>query len=253
VINLRLFIIAALTLYAGSVWAAVAFDAVSASVSSVPGTSTTQTHIVGSDATIVLICVSSRDTGSAIQPVTSVTVGGSAATLLNRVQNSANALSAELWYRLSPPAGLQTINVTNNAANDRTVTTAITLKGSDSAAPFGASIATSDPGSDNANVDINGIASAVGEMGILCGAARTNLTTASPDATSVTSIEEIEMVHGDATSNIGFIYSEDGASPTIDMRVDLTPAARWAAVAVSVKNLTVAPSTNRHRTGVILP
>lgn len=215
--------------------AQIAVDAVSSAESGVPGTSTSNTHVVGAAATFVGVCVASRDIGGAVQPVTSVTVGGVAATFVNRSLSPANTVSAELWTLVSPPTGSQTVSVTNNAANDRTVTTTISLNGVTTSGTLGTAVTAADPGSADENTNVDGIPSAGGELGLLCGCGRVNTTTADPDATAPTSSEQIERAHADATSLIGFIYSESGASPTIDMRVDLTPAERWAAVGVSIR------------------
>lgn len=239
---MRWLVLVCLLLLPYAAQAQVTVDAVSSAESAVPGTTTSHSHTIAADANLVLINVCTRDPGSAIQPVTSVSVGGQAATLIARVQNSANALSAELWRRISPLTGSQTIAVTNDAANDRTVTTVISLKGVDTAAAFGTEVTASDPGAADANVDVNGIGSQVNDLVIMGGCARVNTTTVAPDATVPVSTEQVERAHADSTALIGFIYSENGASPTVDMRADLTPAERWAAVGVSVHSTASASS-----------
>lgn len=231
--------------------AQVAIDAVSQAESAVPGTSTTHNHTLGGAATWIGVCVSTRDHGLAIQPVTSVTVGGVSAMLVDRAQTSNNGISAELWHLPSPPTGVQSIVVTNDAVNERTVTTAISLTGTATSSMLGTAITATDPGSANANVDVDVIPSAVGELGIVCGAARVDTTTVAADPTAPVSTERVERAHADSTSLIGFLYSEDGAATSINMRMDLTPAERWAAVGVSVKPLVA--TTPRKRGAVFYP
>lgn len=227
--------------------AQVTVDAVSSAESAVPGTTTSHSHTIAADANLILINVCSRDAGLAIQPVTSVSVGGQAATRINRVQTSNNGISAELWQRISPLTGSQTVAVTNDAANERTVTTVISLKGVDTAAAFGTEVTASDPGTTDANVDVNGIGSRVNDLVVMGGCARVNTTTVAPDATVPVSVEQVERAHADSTALIGFLYSEDGVSPTVDMRADLTPSERWAAVGVSVQSVTVSGGLYRRR------
>jgi hypothetical protein len=69
----------------------------------------------------------------------------------------------------------------------------------------------------------------------MCGASATAASTASPDATAPTSTEQLDVAHTNATSVRNWVYTEDGAATSIDMRVDLASSVRMAAVAVSIR------------------
>jgi hypothetical protein len=247
----RLLLIGLCTLLA-PIWAqaAITIDATSSVASAPPATTTSHSHPIASDANFVGVCVASRDFGLAVGSVSSVTVGGAAATFVGRAQSGNAGVSAELWYIVNPATGSQTVAVTNAATNDRTLTTVISLKGVATSPTTGTPVTAGDAG-PSVDVNVDGIGSAVGELGLLCGVGRVNTATVAADAAAVVSTEQIEAAHTDATSMVGYIYTEAGASPTIDMRVDLSTSERWGAVGVSVKPLVA--TTSRKRGAVFYP
>jgi hypothetical protein len=218
--------------YAG---AAITFDTASGSGGL---SSTSHSHTVAADANIAIICTAQRETGLAVAQSTSVTIGGQAADgMLVGVNNSTNNVRAELWYKLSPLTGAQTVAVTGGAGTDRMVTTVMTWKNVAQTSTFNtaASIGSTASGT---NADLNGIASAVGEMAVLCGSVRVLTATPSPDATAPVSTERIEQgFDSGGTTHMGFGYSEDGAASTVDMRIDLAGSETWALVAASMREV----------------
>jgi hypothetical protein len=167
----------------------------------------------------------------------SVTIGGQAATFLDGVNNSTNALRVELWYKLSPLTGAQTVAVTPDATTDRMVTGVMTFKNVAQTSTFNtpSTLGSSASGTD---ADLDSIASAVGELAVLCGQSRVLTSTPSPDATAPVSTERYELgFDSGGTTTMGFGYTEDGASPTINMRIDLATSELWALVGVSMRPL----------------
>lgn len=223
-------------LSAGPSWAAITYDTSSSGEGT---TSTSHSHTFAADANIAIICVAVRDSGAAVAAVSAVTVGGQAATLLARVANAGNVVASELWYKLAPTAGSQTVAVTSGAGTDMTVTGVMSFKGVAQSSSFNTQ-GTAEGVTANA-ADVDALASAVGELGVLCGAGRTATTpveTVAADATSPVSTERFDHDYSASTTAIrGWGYTEPGATTSINMRVDYNADAstQWATVAVSMR------------------
>ena len=217
------------------VWAAITFDTASSSGGT---TSTSHSHTVAADANIAIICLWQRDTGTGASQSSGVTIGGQAATFLIGVNNSTNALRSDLWYKLSPPTGAQTVAASGGATVSRMVTGVMTFKNVAQTGTFNTAASVGSTGVTT-NADLNSIASAVGEMVVLCGGDRVQTVTPSPDATVPVSTERFELgFDSGGTTTLGFGYTEDGASPTVDMRIDLSGAGDlYALTAVSMREL----------------
>ena len=239
-----------LALLPAPLWAAITFDTASGSGGT---TSTSHSHTVAVDANIAIVCTAQRESGLAVAQSSSVTIGGQAADgMLVGANNSTNNVRAELWYKLAPLTGSQTVAVTGGAGTDRMVTTVMTWKGAAQTSTFNTASSLGSTASGT-NIDLDGIASALGEMVVLCGSSRVLASTPSPDATAPVSTERIEQAFDSGgTSHMGFGYSEAGAASTIDMRIDLATSETWAVVAASMREL-VAPATGRNRGVVLLP
>lgn len=210
-------------------WAQIAVDATSSGEGT---TSTSHSHTFASGS-IALICTGLRAPDGTAAAVSSVTVGGSAATLLTTANEvGTNAMRVEMWYHLSPGTGAQTVAATYNASTTRALTQVISLTGVSTTSTFNGTA--TDQGAAT-NADVNAIASAVGELGVLCGVGRTNTTTVSADATAPVSTEQLETSHTQSSSFTSFLYTEAGASSTIDMRVDLSASVQFAAIGASVR------------------
>lgn len=220
-----------LWLISSTAHAEIAIDTTSSGEGTI-STSHSHTFAAGS---IAIICPGMRAPDGTVAAVSSVTVDGSNATLIT-AQNEVGtaAMRVEMWYHLSPGTGSKTVAVTYNASTTRALTQVISLTGVAASSVFGAA---STAQASNSNVDINSIASAVGELGIACGVARTNTTTASADATSPVSTEELETSHTGASSFTSYLYSEAGAATSINMLIDLSVASQHAAIGVSVRPL----------------
>lgn len=228
---------------AGPSWAAITFDVASSSEGT---TSTSHSHTIASDANIIIVCNAiRRSSGGAAQPASAVTVGGEAATLLAGVTSSNNVMRAELWYKLTPLTGSRTISVTQDATTTFSIAGAMSFKGVAQSSTFNTSKTASS--GNSANMDVSALASAVGEMAVLCGSVRSSTNSVGPDATAATSTERYEDPHsGSGTGGlVGTGYTEAGASTSIDMRVDLTSSNEWAAVAVSMRELITETLRNR--------
>jgi hypothetical protein len=210
--------------------APITFDAASTSEGT---TSTSHSHTIASDANIALVCVASADYGLDVQQATSVKIGGEAAThLVGFNQTSDNIVRADIWYKLAPRTGSQTVAVTSDATTDFTVTGVMTFKGVAQSSTFNT---TATAAATTANVDIAKIASAVGEMGVMCGGFRNEAATVNPDAEKPVSVERFEREHATRISEGGFGYTEDGAVTSIAMRVNLSVAKNWTVVGVSLR------------------
>lgn len=217
-------------------YAAVTIDAVSSEEGiGVNTASTSHSHTIASDANLVVVCLAERDTsaGGITADTATVTVGGAAATQLSAVQESTPQVRVVMFYKLSPSTGVQTIAATSDSGIDRLLTGVLSLKGVAGSSTFNTAGTSSNIGSTDADVD--GLASAVGEFAVLCGASATAASTASADATAPVSTEQLDVAVTDATTVRGWIYTEAGDTTSINMRVDLASSVRWAATAVSIR------------------
>lgn len=228
---------------------AVTIDTISSSEGFTSGGtgSTSHSHTIAADANLVLVCLAERDANASgiTADTSSVTVGGAAATKLIGVQESTPQVRSVMFYKLAPATGSQTIAATADTGSDLLVTSVISLKGVAQTGTFNTAGSNSSTGSTNA--DINGLASAVGEFAVLCGASATAASSSSADATSPVSTEQSDVAHTNGTSVRGWIYTEDGAATSIDMRVDLASSVRWAAVASSLRPLVSSAGPLRRR------
>jgi len=205
-------------------------------------TSATCDATVASDANIAIVCVAGRDSGGAVQPAVSASVEGQAATFLAGITNAGNVIRVDLFYKLSPITGANvTASATADSANEFTIVGMMTFKTVAQTSTFNTE-KTAQGVTENA-ADINTLASAVGELGVLCGAGRTATGTASivePDPTSPVSTERFDHEYtGTDTAVRGWGYTEAGAASSIDMRVDYDEDAstQWATAAVSMRPL----------------
>lgn len=218
-------------------WAAITIDAVTTAGNVGIGINTTEasfSHTGAADATLALVCYTGRDTTATMGTDASVTYGGNAMlAVTGAIQTQGSFLQSQLFYLTSPPSGAQTINVTAATGSDREVVSAITLKGTATTSIFNTAGTMGSEGTTS--IDIDGLASAVGEFAVMCGTQSTNTPTVSPDATSPVSTEQLEADHTDSIGMTHFVYTEDGAATSINMRVDSDTSARTSAVAVSIR------------------
>lgn len=230
-------------------YAAVTVDTTSSGegISATTATSS-HSHTIAADANLVVVCLAERDTdaGGITADTASVTVGGASATKLNAVTNPDATSRGVFFYKLAPATGSQTIAVTADTGTNRLTTGVISLKGAAQTSTFNTSSTnSSNTGTD---ADLNGIASAVGEFVVLCGSSVTAAASASPDATAPASTEQLDVANSDSTSIRVWVYTEDGAASTTDIRVDLASGNRWTMVGVAVRQLSSAfgPMRRRH-------
>lgn len=219
------------------VHAAITVDAVTLAGNVGIGINVTEaslSHTAAADATLALVCVTERDTTATMGAGPSVTYAGNAMTLVDgATQTQGSFLKSSLFYYVSPPSGSQTINVTASTNSDREVVSAITLKGTATTSIFNTAGTMGSEGTTN--IDIDSLASAVGEFAVMCGAQSTNTPNVSADATAPVSDEQVEADHTDGIGLTHFIYTEAGATTSIDMRVDSDSSQRTSAVAVSIR------------------
>lgn len=217
--------------------AAITIDAATTG-HAINGTNISISHTGAADATLALACVTERDSATNnLGAGPSVTYGGNAMTLVSGATiTTGTRVKASLFYYLSPPSGAQTVELTESTNANRYSMTAITLKGTAGTSTFNTAGTYGDATSTNINID--GLASSAGEFALMCGMQHTQASTVSPDATSPVSTEYLEVDHTDSTSFTHYIYTEAGASPSIDMRVDSDTSSYSAAVAVSIRPLT---------------
>ena len=223
-------------------WAAITFDA---STTMEGLTTTSGNATIAADANVALICLAQRDTNSSgiTANTASVTVGGEAATQLSGVcSDSCGALAVRaVWfYKLAPATGTVAIAATSDTGTDRIVTGVVSYKGVAQTSTFNTPGTNSSTSS--AAMDVDSLASAIGELGVLCGAISGSGTTPSADATVPVSTERVDTAHTNATSVRVTTYEEAGDTSTINMRVDLSASVRWAAVAASMRESGAAAS-----------
>jgi hypothetical protein len=199
---------------------------------------------VAADCNIVIICVGVWEGTGNVAALTSITYGGSAATFLAAQTHTAvQAIRTEMWYKLAPATGAQTVAVTGNANTDQLVTGVMSFKGVAQTSTFNTPGTLDHDQASGTNLDIDSLASAVGEMGVMCGTIQQSdpdTITVAADATSPVSVERYEINRSAGTSApVGYGYTEDGAVTSINMRVDESAATNAAAVAVSMRALVV--------------
>lgn len=230
--------------------AAVTVDTTSSGegISATTATSS-HSHTIAADANLVIVCLAERDSdaGGLTADTASVTVGGASATKLNAVTNPDATSRGVFFYKLAPATGSQTIAVTADTGTNRLTTGVISLKGAAQTSTFNTSSTNSS--NTGTNADLNGIASALGEFVLVCGSSVTAAASATPDATAPTSTEQLDVANSDSTSIRVWIYTEDGAASTTDIRVDLASGNRWTTVGSSIRPLSAAfgPLRGRHR------
>ena len=209
-------------------------SAVSAESSPAASTTVTYNHTIEVDATGIVVALCERDTNASnfTAGSSTVTVGGVSATQVTAVQTSDNIIRIPMFYLASPSIGTQSIVANSDTGSDRMIVGSMTVKGAALSSPLNTALTASNIGS--ANADISGLASNANELAVLVGCVRTSTVTPSPDATAPVSTEQLDVAHTDATSVRIFIYTESGASPTVDMLVDLSASERWSADAVSI-------------------
>lgn len=191
-------------------------------------TATSHDHTVAADANLLLIFVSQLDTAPAA--VVGVTVEGSAATLITGCAKTQGVVRTEIWYYLNPPtgAGVTVAVDTSGTATDATMTGTMSIKGVDTSNPFGTC---STDGTTDSSVDINNITTTLNDL-VVIGVSANSTASCSADATSPVSTERFDANNGGNLGGCG--YTENGASPTTDMRVDLSGSLTHAEVAVAV-------------------
>jgi len=184
---------------------------------------------------------------------TAVTVDGNNATKLTDVLGQNNVVGSSVWSYNSPPSGTVNVVATGAAGTDFMLMVVRSYSGVDTAAPFGTP-QSYNPVISTANMDVTGIGSDTGQLGALCGAARkgTANTTFSADATSPVSTERADITHSSGSPQISAtVYEENGASGTIDMRVDMSENVQATAIGVSI--LPATASATRQRSAVFYP
>lgn len=214
--------------------AAITIDAATTG-HAINGVDVSFSHTAAADATLALACVTERDSATTnIGAGPSVTYGGNAMTLVPGATVIAGTrIKASLFYYLSPASGASTVTLTESTNANRYTMTALTLKGTAASSTFNTAGTYNSTASTNINIDA--LASAVGEFAVMCGLQYLQASTVSPDATSPVSTEYLEVDHTDPTSFTHYIYTEDGAATSIDMRVDSDTSTYAAAVAVSIR------------------
>ena len=229
----RLLFIPFLLLLSSPAWSAVTFDTFSTSTE-IADDILTHNHTFAATANLAVVIVGIRDGASSPVAVSSVTVGGQAATLVPgcAINASPTTVRVEMWALVSPPTGVQSVSADasgGGGTNDEMAMSVLSFIGAATSNTFGTCVTL---GATTAAVDLNSIGSAVGEMGVL-GLAANAGPTCSADATSPVSTERTEVTVPANITNCS--YTEDGAATSINMLVDLGTSQRVAAVAVSIR------------------
>ncbi len=220
-------------LMASPVWAAITYDATSGQ-SGEGTTSATHNVTVAAGSNIMIVCVAVRDSAGAVASVSSVTVGGAAATFLVGQSNSGSVVRVEMWYKLAPATGTVSVVATGGAGTDFMVTGGLAFSGVAQSSTFNTPASLQNSGT---TVNVTSIASAVGEMVVGCEVARSGTAVVfSAEGTPPTSTERYDNHHDTGTGTLaGAAYTEAGASPTVDLLVNLNESVQNAAVGVSMR------------------
>ena len=203
-------------------WADVTYGTASSDTGT---TQTSQSHTIAADENAIVIFVGVRDEDGTADAVTSVTVGASSATLIAGCTATVGIIRVEAWGLLNPPTGAQTI-VANGVNSEQMSASALSFKGAGS---FSACV--TDTFSGEFAVDTDGISSSATAIAVQ-GLTFSGTTTCDPDATAPTSTERLDF--DDGVNISGCAYTEAGASPTVDIRVDLGAARTGAALGLSI-------------------
>lgn len=199
-------------------------------------TSATFNATVSSGASIAVACVFERDSGGAVAAPSGVTINGEAMTLVTGASHAqGGVMHASMWYKLSPASGTPEVIATAGAGTDFTVVGVISFTGVAQTDTWNTATTV---GSIATNIDLDSLASAVGEVGVMCGSVRENTgetVTASADATAPVSLERYDYPHTTDISGTAFAYTEAGAVTSINMRVDISLSRQFAAVGASMR------------------
>lgn len=221
------------------VWAAITIDGTPSFGGGINGTGDPDVSFshTSTAPTLALACIAERATGSNMGAgPASVTYGGNAMTLVpGATQTQGSLMKTSIFYYVSPPSGSQTVAMNASTNSNRYMMSVITLAGTATTSIF--NTAGTNGAASGTNLDVDGLASAVGEFAVACGAQETNSPAFSADATSPVSTEQVDedMTSIDAIGLSHFIYTEDGAATSIDMRVDSTVSQDWSMSAVSIR------------------
>lgn len=210
-------------------WAAITIDA----TTTAEGTGTgniSLSHTAAADATLALACVGERSTTATLSGTTTATYAGNAMTQIGTLINTART-KATLFYYVSPGSGSSTVAMSRATGSDRYIMSVTTLKGTATSSIFNTAAT---GGNTTSSLDINSVASAVGDLVWFCGLQTTTTPVITPDATSPVSTELVDVDHTGGFGLNLFVYYEDGANSTVDMRVDSDTATYWSGVAVSI-------------------
>lgn len=239
-----------LLLLSAPAWAAIAFDAQSTAEGT---TDATAAHTFSGSANFAYICVGVRDSGGAVAAPTGVTVDGNAATLVANALNPNDVVLASVWRYNNPPTGTVNVIATGAAGTDFTLIAVRSYSGVYAAGPVGTPVEF-EPLGETTNIDANAIGSETGQLGLLCAVARkgTSNITFSADATAPVSTERADFTHSSGSAQISLaVYDEDGASSSIDMRINGSESVATAAVGVSL--IPDPAGATRRRGAVALP
>lgn len=245
-----------LLLLPSPLWAAITIDGTISFVAGRNGTGYPDLSVSHSSTapTLALACVAERASSNNMGASTSVpTYGGNTMTLVTgATQTQATRVKTSLYYYVSPPSGSQTVALATVSTNsNRYMMSVMTLAGTATTSIF--NTAGTNGGDSGQNLDVDGLASAVGEFAVACGLQSTNAPVFSADATSPVSTEQLDE-DMTATDSIGlshFVYTEDGAATSINMRVDSTVSQYWSMVAVSIRPAVTA--TTQQQSPVFYP
>ena len=201
---------AALANYDGTLGTIAVDDTSSASTASGGASSLTFSQTVNSGSDSILIVEVAVKGGSATDPVTSVTYDGQSLTLLGSA-NTANSMSADIWYLLNPTVGTANVNVTLNGSN-HFVASATDYFGVNQTTPFGTLETATGTSSSSPSVTL---ASAAGQLVVDSLVAQGDAQTITPSASGQTQLwsQATGTAAGDALG--GGSYQSGAASVTM--------------------------------------
>lgn len=195
-------------------------------------------HSIASDANLLIVCTS-ECCSSGTEGTTSVTVGGQNLTFLQEIRNTSGDLHGEMWYKLAPPTGSQTIATAFDNGDGWISVVAISFKGVKQSAPTRL-----DTGDGTTNAPTNTTTSAVGNLALDClSQAGGGVTPATPTFGGGQT-QRWAFHHDNALGSYG--STKAGASPNVTLSETLDDIYFWAKLDVSLE-----PIETRRRIGVL--
>lgn len=142
---------------------AITLDAITASNTTTPSDPQTFSHTCAASASIIIVLLAQRNTNIAV----GMTYNGLALTKV-RADGPNTAAVSEIWYRLAPSSGANTVSIDTNGASTTLAALAVSLIGTDTTAGV-IDNHNGTNGTGNLSVDLTSVASGCWFLDVMCG------------------------------------------------------------------------------------